>query len=123
MGAAADGYIAYTADGTMIAMMGSGDRPAFAEDDVTGGTDAERGQAFASFIAYAGRYEVSGEYVTHHVEASLFPNWIGTVQRRHWELDPSGRLLTLTSPPIVQAGQTRIHRLTWERAGGDEARG
>jgi len=115
MGAGATGYLAYTADGTMVAMMGQGDRPAFSSDDVTGGSDAERASAFATFIAYAGRYEVSSDTVTHLVEVSLFPNWIGTRQRRAWVVDPSGRELTLTASAIRQGGVTRTHRLTWQR--------
>ncbi len=115
MGEAPDGLLAYTADGTMIGIMGPGDRPRFAADDVTGGTDEERSRAFASFIAYGGRYEVTRDTVIHHVETSLFPNWIGTRQRRHWGLDPSGRHLTLTSSPLVLAGARRIQRLSWER--------
>jgi hypothetical protein len=115
MGDAPDGLLAYTATGTMIGIMGPGDRPRFATDDVTGGSAEERAAAFATFIAYGGRYEVDGETVTHHVETSLFPNWIGTQQRRRWSLDDSGRQLTLTSPPLVLGGATRIQRLTWER--------
>jgi hypothetical protein len=115
MGAGATGYLAYTADGTMVAMMGQGDRPAFASDDVTGGGDPERAYAFATFIAYAGRYEVTADTVTHLVEVSLFPNWIGTRQRRGWVLDPSGTELTLTATSIRQGGETRTHHLTWER--------
>lgn len=123
MGRGATGYLAYTADGTMVAMMGSGDRSPFASDDVTGGTDAERAGAFASFIAYAGRYEVTKDAVIHYVEASLFPNWIGTRQRRGWQLDASGRELTLTAPAILLGGETRTHRLTWERTEQSEAGG
>ena len=114
MGATATGYLAYTADGTMVAMMGSADRPPFESDDLTGGSDVEQAGAFASFIAYAGRYEVTAETVTHHVEASLFPNWIGTRQRRGWQLDREGRELTLTARGIRQGGETRTHHLTWE---------
>jgi hypothetical protein len=115
LGETPDGLLAYTADGTMVALMSPGDRPPFASDDVTGGTEAERAAAFATFIAYGGRYEVDGQSVSHHVEASLFPNWIGTTQRRHWELDASATRLTLTSPPLVLGGSRRIQRLTWER--------
>jgi hypothetical protein len=117
MGEAADGLLAYAADGTMVTVIGQGDRHRFAGDDVTGGSDAERASAFASYIAYGGRYEVRGDTVIHHVEMSLFPNWIGTDQRRQWELDPSGRDLTLTSPPLLIGGTRRIQRLRWERAG------
>lgn len=115
MGDAPDGLIAYTATGTMIGIMGPAGRPRFAQDDVTGGTDAERAGAFATFVAYGGRYEIAGDTVTHIVEISLFPNWIGTQQRRHWQLDDDWRLLTLTSPPLVLGGATRVQRLSWER--------
>lgn len=115
MGDAPDGLLAYTGDGTMIGIMGPGDRPRFATDDVTGGSPDERAQAFATFIAYGGRCEVDGETVTHHVDTSLFPNWIGTEQRRRFALSDDGRILTLTSPPLVLGGATRIQRLTWER--------
>lgn len=116
MGDAPNGLLIYAADGSMIAMLGLGDRPRFDSDDVTGGTDAERARAFATFIAYGGPFEIDGDTVEHHVETSLFPNWIGTVQRRQWELDEAGRRLTLTSPPVTLGGVTRIQRLTWERA-------
>ena len=124
MGDTPDGMLTYSAGGTMVAIMGPGDRPRFATEDVTGGTPDERAGAFATFIAYGGSYELTGDTVTHHVETSLFPNWIGTRQRRQWELDPTGRHLTLTSPPLLLGGTTRIQRLRWERldAGSPEAR-
>lgn len=116
MGETPHGLVVYSADGKMIGIMGPGDRPRFATDDVTGGTIEERARAFATFIAYGGSYEVDGDTVTHRVETSLFPNWIGTTQRRRWQLDETGRHLTMTSPPLVLGGSTRIQRLTWERA-------
>jgi hypothetical protein len=116
MGETPDGLVVYTADGTMIGIMGPSDRSRFATDDVTGGTMEERAGAFATFIAYGGSYAVDGDTITHRVETSLFPNWIGTTQRRRWQLDETGRHLTLTSPPLVLGGATRIQRLTWERA-------
>jgi hypothetical protein len=115
MGAAPDGLLVYSHDGTMIGIMGPGDRPRFASDDVTGGTDEERAAAFATFIAYGGPYEIEGDTVSHHVETSLFPNWIGSVQRRRWEMSDDGRHVTLTSPPLTLGGAVRIQRLTWER--------
>ncbi len=115
MGDSPDGLLTYSAGGTMIGIMGPGGRPRFATDDVTGGTADERASAFVTFIAYGGRYEVDGDAVTHNVETSLFPNWIGTQQRRRWSLDPSGRHLTLTSPPLMLGGAMRIQRMVWER--------
>jgi hypothetical protein len=115
LGDSPDGLLAYTADGTMVAIMGRGDRPRFATDDLTGGTGEEQATAFATYIAYGGRYDVDGDTVIHTVETSLFPNWIGTEQRRRFALGDGGRTLTLTSPPIVLAGARRIQRLTWSR--------
>ena len=115
MGDAPDGLLVYSSDGTMVGIMGPGSRPRFASDDVTGGTDDERAGAFATFVAYGGPFEIDRDTVSHHVETSLFPNWIGTVQRRRWALDETGQRLTLTSPPVVLGGATRIQRSTWER--------
>lgn len=117
MGEAPEGLLVYSDDGTMVGIMGPAARPRFASDDVTGGTDDERARAFATFIAYGGRYQIEGDTVSHDVETSLFPNWIGTVQQRRWELAENGRLLTLTSPPLALGGVVRVQRLTWERAG------
>ncbi len=117
MGEAPEGLLVYSDDGTMVGIMGPAARPRFASDDVTGGTDDERARAFATFIAYGGRYEIEGDTVRHDVETSLFPNWIGTVQRRRWELAENGRLLTLTSPPLSLGAMVRVQRLTWERVG------
>lgn len=115
MGEAPDGLLAYTADNVVVGLMSPADRPRFATDDVTGGTAEEQAAAFATFIAYGGHYEVDGDAVIHTVESSLFPNWIGTEQRRRFTLSDDGRTLTLTSPPIVLGGTRRIQRLTWSR--------
>lgn len=117
MGPGPQGLLVYAADGTMVTTFGRADRAGFATDDLTGGSDLERSDAFGSFIAYGGRYELDGSTVIHTVEVSLFPNWVGTRQRRQWELDPRGELLTLTSPPITVGGQTRTQRLVWRRVG------
>lgn len=117
MGEAPEGLLVYSDDGTMVGIMGPAARPRFASDDLTGGTDDERARAFATFIAYGGRYEIEGDTVRHDVETSLYPNWIGTVQQRRWELAENGRLLTLTSPPLALGGVVRVQRLTWERVG------
>ena len=115
MGDAPNGLVVYSGDGTMLTVIGRADRPRFASDDVTGGTDEERAGAFRTLIAYGGRFTIDGDVVTHHVETSLFPNWIGTEQRRRWVLDDEAGLLTLTSPPLAVGGVTRVQRLTWVR--------
>jgi hypothetical protein len=115
MGDAPEGLLAYSADGTMVALMAQANRARIASEDVTGGPEAERAEAFASFISYGGPYSVEDDVVSHHVEMSQFPNWVGTVQRRRWQLADDDHRLTISSPPVTVGGATRIQRLTWER--------
>jgi Lipocalin-like domain len=115
MGEDPNGLLIYSADGSMLTVLGRGDRPRFAGDDIAGGTDEERSLAFSTCVAYGGRFSIAGEHVVHRVETSLFPNWIGTEQRRQWSLGDDGRDLVLTSPPLVFAGRSRIQRLSWVR--------
>jgi hypothetical protein len=36
------------------------------------------------FVAYAGRYSFHGDRVIHHVELSLFPNWVDSDRNDGW---------------------------------------
>jgi hypothetical protein len=65
------------------------------------------------FVAYAGRYSFSGDRVVHHVELSLFPNWVGSDQQRSVEL--AGDRLILSARPLLLAGKPQVPRLVWER--------
>lgn len=69
----------------------------------------------AGYIAYCGRYVVDEEAgeVVHHVEASLYPPWVGGEQRRRFRFD--GTRLTL-SASRWRNGRETVHRLIWERA-------
>ena len=49
---------------------------------------------------------------------SLFPNWVGTAQRRHVELSADGRSLVLSSDAFLLRGRMSGQRLTWERIEG-----
>jgi Lipocalin-like domain len=64
-------------------------------------------------VAYAGRYTFHGDRVVHHVELSLFPNWVGSDQERSVEL--AGDRLTLSAGPLLLAGTKQVPRLVWKR--------
>ncbi len=66
-----------------------------------------------TFVAYAGRYTADGDHVVHHVELSLFPDWVGTDQHRFAEL--SEHTLTLSARPLLLAGKQQVPRLIWQR--------
>ena len=107
------GYIIYTADGYVSVQIMTARRQRFAADDLLQGTSDEKARAAETFIAYAGRYELAGDTVIHHIELSLFPNWVGTRQVRRVAV--AGDRLTLIAGPMVLAGRQHIARLIWER--------
>jgi hypothetical protein len=113
MGRDAQGYIMYNPDGYMSVIITRSNRPAFRDADLGGGTDKELAQAAATCISYCGRYEVQPGRVVHYVESSLFPNWVGTTQERFMELE--GSVLTLSTAPVLYAGQQRKAYLVWQR--------
>jgi hypothetical protein len=91
------------------------DRPKFASNNVVAGTPEEIKAAFEGYVSYCGSYEVNeqGGFVTHRVELSWFPNWLGTEQKRFFEF--AGDRLTLKTPPLTGYGGAQVHRLIWER--------
>ena len=113
MGADALGYLLYTADGRFSVTISRRGRAGFAAGDLLSGTTEEQARAVEGFVAYAGRYSFHGDRVIHHVELSLFPNWVGTDQERWVELAEDR--LTLSASPLLLAGRQQIPRLVWER--------
>ena len=107
------GYTVYTTDGHLFGQLMRRDRPDFAGGDLLGGTPEENAMAIRGYIAYGGTYEIQEGTVVHHVEVSLFPNWIDGDQRRIVEWDEDR--LILSTPPMLTGGSALIHRLTWER--------
>lgn len=105
------GLLIYGADGHMSLQIMRPDRPKFQtaggkEGGYDSGTAAEAMSAFRGYIAYFGTYEVDekGKFVTHHIEGSLFPNWVRRDQIEISKLDDDR--LTIGWDPI---------RYTWKR--------
>ena len=117
MGEPPEGVLVYTQDGTMITTIGRAGRPPIDGGDLLAGPTEQRLDAMTTFIAYSGTFRVDGGDVVHDVTMSLFPNWIGTTQRRHVTFADDGRTLTLSAEPFVLRGRLSTQRLTWERVG------
>ena len=113
MGTDAIGYVLYAANGRFSVTISRRDRAGFAAGDLLSGTTQEKARALEGFVAYAGRYSFYGDRIIHHVELSLFPNWVGTDQERWVEL--AGDRLTLSASPLLLAGKQQVPRLVWER--------
>lgn len=91
-------------------------RPWFASGDIGEGTPQEIAAAFRGYVAYFGTYEVdeSVPEVVHRVRGSLFPNWIGSEQRRRVHFE--GGKLVLSTPPFPYRGEQRSFRAVWRRS-------
>jgi hypothetical protein len=88
-------------------------RRRFVAEDLFGGSTAEKAGAAETYVSYYGRYEFHGETVLHHVELSLFPNWIDVTQERLVEI--SGDRLTLSTRPLLLQGRQQTAHLLWQR--------
>lgn len=110
-GESAIGFITFTKDGWMSLNIQSRNRPIFDAGHASAGTPSEKVAAFDSFISYAGRFDIVGDTIHNFVEASSFPNWVGTVLVRRTEI--RGDSLTLTS---VSDGPRWVNE--WTRAHG-----
>jgi hypothetical protein len=135
------GYLIYTPQGFMAVSIMSRNPPRVASDDLLAGlarefaSDGEHQPAFA-YVSYSGRFDVwpaqgatstlLGEAggatphnilagtVVHHLETCSYPNWVGTDQRRTFELTDDH--LTLITPPLLRRGVRATARLMWKRA-------
>jgi hypothetical protein len=97
----------------MIAILSEAGRRPFNSRDVRGGTPEEALAAVNSYVSYSGRYEVDGDIVTHHVELSLFPNWVGEDQTRRLRITEDK--LILNTPAFSVSGSEWTFELIWER--------
>jgi hypothetical protein len=108
--------IMYSPDGYMCVVNTPIERKKVSETvermDLDATTPDERAAAALGVVAYAGRFEVSGNEVRHTLFTAINPNRVGDTQRRRITLH--GDDLTLTSPPDAQGNHFRIH---WRRAG------
>ena len=109
------GLLMYDRAGHMAAQVMKTGRPLFASGAQGRGTIEEVSAAFTGYAAYYGTYSVDerAAVVTHHVAASMFPNWVRSDQRREVSFE-EGRL-TLSTPPTLYQGAERIFRLVWKR--------
>lgn len=111
------GLLTYTADGRMSATLMRRHRSPLESATLAAATAEQRAAAASGYVAYAGSYEQSGDVVDHHVEVSLFPDWVGGVQRRtiSWQ---DGDLILEATGTTADDGAAVVNRLRWRRITG-----
>jgi hypothetical protein len=88
-GAKPIGCLMYDAKGHMsVQIMRTPATKTFASGDDEKGSDAEVRAAYEGFVAYFGTYRLdeAKNVITHFVEGSSRPSYVGTVQRRPFKL-------------------------------------
>src|ERR1700684_3516382 len=104
------GFLTYTADGRVTAMISYDGRKSLSAG---GGTLEEQAEAFKTFLAYAGRYTFSGDKVIHHVEISSIQNYVDRDLVRTVKFQ--GDQIVLVTPPTRVNGKIQTLELTWQR--------
>lgn len=115
LGDDAIGLLIYQPSGRMSVQFMRRDRPKFKSGDAWRGSLEEERAAFEGFFSYAGRYTVDSArgVVTHHIEISSAPNYVGSDVERTFSA--AGNRVTLRTPQRQLAGQTSSSILIWER--------
>lgn len=112
------GLLMYSDDGWMSASITRNERALLPADvSYRKLPDKQKAEAFSSYFHYAGRFRIVEGDVIHYVSQSLNPNFPGTEQLRHAELD--GQTLVLSGKDQVN-GATRFHSLVWHRTAATE---
>ncbi len=112
LSAAPNGFVNFSADGRLILLSTDSARKKPAGEVPTA---AEAEALYRSMIAYAGTYEIEGNKVTYHLEATWNESWTGSKQVRFWKVD--GDRLTVTTPEIVNplSGKRSVFKLTFRK--------
>jgi hypothetical protein len=108
------GFLTYTADGRMMAIISYGGRKPLSVGDYVSAPAPERAEAYATFLAYAGTYSLDGRKVIHHVEVCSLQNRVNTDLVRDIVSLEAGRL-TLRTTPFLKGGRMVTTELVWER--------
>ncbi|MGC2735475.1 MAG: lipocalin-like domain-containing protein [Candidatus Acidiferrales bacterium] len=111
------GVLTYGADSRMTSLISYGGRKLLSFGGGTRSLQEEQAEAFNTFFAYAGRYTLSDDKVTHHVEISSIQNYVNRDLPRNIKFEADR--ITLTTPPMPVNGKIQTIELIWERLPAD----
>ena len=103
------GFLTYTEAGRVTSLISYGGRKLLP----VGATPEQQAEAFNTFLAYTGRYTLSGNKVTHRIEVSSIQNYVNKDLVRSIKFE--GDLITLTTPPTLVNGKIQSVELVWQR--------
>jgi hypothetical protein len=68
----------------------------------------------SDFESYCGKYTITDDTVVHHIDLCSMPAFVGTQQKRYFEIKNDE--LQLTTEPVLADGVTHTAFLVWKRA-------
>jgi hypothetical protein len=107
------GFLTYTEDGRVTAFISNGGRKPLSLGAKGAVLLEEQAEAFKTFLAYGGRYRLSGDKVIHSVEISSIQNWVKTELVRSVKFHDDR--IVLATPPIMVDGKLQTYELVWRR--------
>ena len=76
---------------------------------------AAEADPFDGFFAYAGRWELEGDQVTHWVDFCSVATKVGTQFVRTVNVMSDTRIELITAPETSKSGRVYVTRLIWDR--------
>lgn len=112
------GIFVYDEGGRMCVQIMQSERPLLPKRRLAENAAEHYHQILIGYIAYFGTYDVDEKActVTHHVQGSLIPNWVGTDLVREYEFE--GNRMTLRTAASPMRGDIMRGELIWERMHG-----
>ena len=107
------GFLTYGEDGRVTALISFGGRRPLSMGAKPPALQEEQAEAFKTFLAYGGRYRLSGDKVIHSIEVSSIQNFVNKdLVRTVKFLDDQ---IVLVTPPSVVNGKMQTIELVWQR--------
>jgi hypothetical protein len=107
------GFLTYTPGGRVTVLISHGGRKPLSVGRGASGLLQEQAEAFKTFLAYAGRYVLSGDQITHHIEISSIQNYVNKPLVRSIEI--LGDQIRLITPPMMVNGKIQTVEFVWQR--------
>jgi hypothetical protein len=107
------GFATFTENGRMTLIMADDGRKPLSVVDRVSAPMPERAEAFATFVAYAGRYSVEHDKVIFHIEAASIENWVNTDLTRTMTFED--HRLSLKTPTTLKGGVLQTIETDWEK--------
>jgi len=107
------GFLTYAEDGRVTALISYGGRKPLSVSGQTLALMEEQAEAFKTFFAYAGRYKLSGDKVTHYIEISSIQNYVNKELVRSVKFEDDR--IILVTPPTPVNGKVQTVELIWQR--------